>query len=337
MRIRHALLPRVFPRLFPRIPAVFASRHFRSRRMGPTVLCLLASAWALGFAVVVAAQPPSARNRQAPPAPDVYLATLTTENGAPTLGTPMNITDRPGYDNQPVFPADGASVLFTSVRDGAQADIYRYEIASRRTTRVTNTAPESEYSATAIDGGRAISVVRVERDSAQRLWRFPLDGAAPSVILERVKPVGYHAWADDHTLALFVLGTPNTLQLADTRTGAADTIATGIGRSLHRIPGTTRISFARKLARAEWWIEALDVSTRKAARLVRLPDGVEDYAWLPRGSIICGQGSTLLWWSGASGDGWRSIADLSGAGIRGITRIAVSAAGDRIAFVAEGK
>jgi len=249
----------------------------------------------------------------------------------------LNITDRSGYDNQPSFSNDEQGVYFTSVRDDGQADIYRYEIGSRRTTRVTASAPESEYSATPIENGRAISVVRVERDSTQRLWRFPLDGSAPSVILERIRPVGYHAWADDHTVALFVLGSPNSLQLADTRTGSADTIATGIGRSLHRIPGTNRISFVRKVSAAEWWIESLDPVTRAATRLVQLPEGVEDYAWFPDGSIVCGRGSRLLWWSGKPGVDWQEIADLSSAGVHGITRLAVSPHGGRLALVADGK
>ena len=253
-----------------------------------------------------------------------------------TIGGPLNITDRPGYDNQPSFSKDGKRIYFTSVREDAQADIYRYDIATKQTTRVTKTAPESEYSATEIDDGRAISVVRVERDSTQRLWRFPLNGSAPSVILERVKPVGYHAWADDHTLALFVLGSPNSLQVADTRTGSADTIATGLGRSLHRIPGTNRISFVRKVSATEWWIESLDPATRALERLVRLPESVEDYAWFPDGSIVCARGSRLLWWSNNAAD-WREIADLSSAGVRGITRLAVSARGDRLALVADGK
>ena len=249
----------------------------------------------------------------------------------------MNITDRPGYDNQPAFTWDQKGIFFTSVREDAQADIYRYDIATKRTTRVTSTAPESEYSATAMDSGRAISVVRVERDSAQRLWRFPLDGGTPTVILERVRPVGYHAWADAHTLALFVLGLPNTLQVADTRTGTADTIASGIGRSLHRIPASRKISFVRKLSPAEWWIESLDAGSRATTRLVRLPEGVEDYAWLPGGSIVCGRESRLLWWSGKAGDEWRVIADLAPAGVRGITSLAVSASADRNAFVADGR
>jgi hypothetical protein len=249
----------------------------------------------------------------------------------------MNITDRPGYDNQPSFTENQRGVFFTSVRDDAQADIYRYDLGTKHTTRVTTTAPESEYSATPIDGGSAISVVRVERDSAQRLWRFPLDGGVPTVILERVRPVGYYAWADDHTLALFVLGSPNTLQLADTRTGKSDTITTNIGRSLHRIPGTHRISFVRKDTVTEWWIESLDPASRQTTRLVRLPDGVEDYAWLPDGSILCGRDSKLLRWSGKAADEWHEIADFASAGVKGITRLATNARGDQIAFVADGR
>jgi len=222
------------------------------------------------------------------------------------------------------------------VRDGAQADIYRYNIAARRAVRVTTTAPESEYSAASIDGGSAISVVRVERDSAQRLWRFPLSGGTPTVILERVRPVGYYAWADDHTIALFILGSPNSLRLADTRTGVADSIASGVGRSLHRVPRARTISFVRKVSGTEWWIETLDPTSRVTKRLVRLPEGVEDYAWLPNSTIVCGRGSTLLWWSGKAGAEWRQIADLRASGVNAITRIAVSPQGNRIAFVAEG-
>ena len=270
------------------------------------------------------------------PPPDVFLAPLDLTRATPTVGTPLNFTDRAGYDNQPSFSSDGASIFFTSVRDAPQADIYRYDIATRRTVRVTATAPESEYSATVIDDGRAIAVVRVERDSTQRLWRFPLNGGAPSVILENVRPVGYHAWADDHTIALFILGTPNSLRLADTRRGTADSIASGIGRSLHRVPGARAISFVRKVSGTEWWIETLDPTSRATKRLVRLPEGVEDYALLPNGTIVCGRGSTLLWWSGHAGAEWREIADLRTSGVHTITRIAVSRQGNRIAFVAEG-
>src|SRR5258705_12870036 len=155
-----------------------------------------------------------------PPDTEIYLAPLSMSGGRLTVGLPVNITSSPGYDNQPSFAPDGRSVLFTSLRGGAQTDIYRYDIAAGRVERVTNT-PESEYSPTESPDGAHISVIRVEADGAQRLWRFTMDGTQPELVLADVKPVGYHAWGDDHTLALFVLGRPATLQIADTRTGKA--------------------------------------------------------------------------------------------------------------------
>src|SRR6185295_11787244 len=101
-------------------------------------------------------------------------------------------------------------------------------------------------SPTVTPDGRHLSVDPVSSDGTQRLWQFTLEGTQPALVLERVKPVGYHAWADDHTLALFVLGEPATLQLADTRTGDAEVLARGIGRSLQRIPGRATISVVER-------------------------------------------------------------------------------------------
>src|SRR5438876_5408877 len=180
-----------------------------------------------------------------PPDTEIFLAMLSLRS-TPAVGRPTNITSSPGYDNQPSFTPDGAAIFFTSNRGGSQTDIFRYDIASGATSRITST-PEGEYSPTVTPDGAHLSVVRVEADGTQRLWRFTLAGAQPELVLERVKPVGYHAWADDHTLALFVLGQPATLQLADTRTGASDILVRGIGRSLQRIPLAGTISFVERV------------------------------------------------------------------------------------------
>jgi dipeptidyl aminopeptidase/acylaminoacyl peptidase len=295
-----------------------------SKRAAACLLALLIGAGTNGHA-----------QRGAPPAdPDVFLVPLSRDGGRLALGRPRNLTEREGYDNQPSWSPDGRLVYFTSVRADAQADIYRIDLASGATTRVTTTAPESEYSATVTPDGRAVSVIRVERDSTQRLWRVPLDGSASTVILERVKPVGYHAWADSQTLALFVLGSPNTLQIADTRTGRADTVTTSIGRSLHRIPGTPRVSFVHKASREEWWLMALDARARVPERLVRMPPGVEDYAWTPDGIAIAGEGSVLKAFDPKRGATWEPVGDLASSGVGQITRLAVSPRGDAIAVVA---
>ena len=201
--------------------------------------------WVRVVAAAVSSAGTAALGSQAPPpGTDIFLASLASHGGRLELGAARNLTARPGYDNQPCFSPNGRVLYYTSIRDDGQADTYRLDLRSVRATRFTET-PESEYSPAVMPGGRELAVVRVERDSTQRLWAFPLrdggrgenSGNQPRLLLERVKPVGYQAWADDHTVLLYVLGSPATLQLADTRTGQARVLASDIGRSLHQVPG----------------------------------------------------------------------------------------------------
>src|SRR5215831_18471340 len=72
-----------------------------------------------------------------PPGTDIFLAPLSVSGTTVTVGAAVNITARPGYDNQPSFTADGNSILFTSTHADGQSDIYRYDLASKRTSQVT--------------------------------------------------------------------------------------------------------------------------------------------------------------------------------------------------------
>jgi dipeptidyl aminopeptidase/acylaminoacyl peptidase len=274
-----------------------------------------------------------------PPDTEIFLAAFTTADGKVTVGQPINITNSPGYDNQPSFTTDGSAVLFTSVRGGgSQTDVYRYDIATRLTVRVTST-PEGEYSPTVMPDGHHISVIRVEADGTQRLWRFTSDGRDPELILKDIKPVGYHAWADDHTLALFVLGQPATLQLADTRTGTSEILARDIGRSLQPIPGRRTISVVLRETPAgsgapTLSIRELDPRTHRITPLIDAVAGAPeaDCAWTPDGLLLMAKDDVLFGWR--RGDsGWTRVADLGVLGLHGVTRLAVSPRGDRLAVV----
>ena len=291
----------------------------------------------------------------APPGTEVYLAALTVRGAQVEIGKPTNISNSVGYDNQPSFTPDGAAVLFTSVRGGRTpdpangaatgSDIYRYDIAAAKLSQVTDTR-ESEYSPTVTPDGRHISVIRVEGDGTQRLWQFTIDGKDgkdPTLVLRDVKPVGYHAWADPNVAALFVLGLkgqPATLQVADTRTGLARVAATGIGRSIQRIP-RGGISFVARGAASEGQkpvltISELDPATLQTRPLVSAPTGAAeaDTAWTPDGLLLLPFGGQLFGWRRGDRE-MTPVVDLAALGLKAVTRLAISPKGDRIAFVVQ--
>jgi dipeptidyl aminopeptidase/acylaminoacyl peptidase len=290
--------------------------------------------------------PSPAATTQPPPDTDIFVVELKSVAGKLEFSQPVNITHRVGYDNQPSFLPDGQTLLFTSQREGDETDIFRYDFKTGATTQLTHT-PESEYSPTLMPGGKFFSVVRVEADKTQRLWKFPLAGGDAGVlVLENVKPVGYHLWLDARTLALFVLGDakagqPNSLQLVTldkTRPIAIEesTLHVQIGRSLQRVPRTSAsFSFVHKSAPNEWLIKIVDVQAHRTSVVTKTLPGSEDLAWLPGGSILMARDSKLFRFDPAHDQDWKEIADFTAAGLHKITRLALSPKADRLALVAQ--
>ena len=277
-----------------------------------------------------------AAGQQTPSNPEIFLMSLNVRGHEVKVGTPVNITNRPGYDNQPSFTADGRSLYYTSTLPDSQADIFRYDIATRSAERITKTAPESEYSATQMLDSKSFSVIRVEKDSTQRLWSIAPDGNESHVLFAGIKPVGYHAWIDPNHAALFVLGSPNALVLADMRTGKGDTLARDIGRSLVALPHGQGFSFLSRRGQDWMLTEVRMYRTGKVAYITPdaiVPRGMDYIAWIG-GSAIGGTDSKLLVWTPGI-QGWREVADLSSHGVTRITRIAVSRDLKRMAVVAE--
>ncbi len=274
-----------------------------------------------------------------PPSTDIYLTQLVRSQGRLTIGRVRNLTRRLGYDNQPAFSPDNRTLYYTSNRGDGQTDIWSVDLTSYRHSQVTRT-PESEYSAAITPDRRALSVVRVERDSTQRLWRLPLGGGRPCLVIDRARPVGYYAWANDSIVAMFVLGRPATLQLANIDALRVDTVASAIGRSMHRIPASQRISFVDKTDSTQWWIRSLDPATRQHTPLAPLPPAVEDHVWTPRGELITsdGKGTLMVWQPNAAQPNyaiWRAIGGLDSTVAGTVTRLAVSPNGRWLAIVAE--
>ena len=281
---------------------------------------------------------PPAQPAAPPPSTDIYLLPMSAGLASTKTAKPVTVSNVPGYDNQPMFSPDGSRVLFSANHDGKQFDIYAFDRATGRVSQLTRT-PENENSPTFLPQGLGdaggFSVVQTEMDKTQRLYRFDAQGRNPQLILSDIKPVGYHAWIDTDRLGLFVLGQPNSLQLASVKTGKGEVVASGIGRSLHRIPGTRAISFVHREPSGEFWVKQIDVDSKKIDPLTKVVEGnnERDMAWMPDGKTILMSGGTKIysWTRGASG--WTEVFDAAAHNLGAVTRLAVSPQGDAIAIV----
>ena len=272
------------------------------------------------------------------PSTDIYLIPLKGGLASMKAAKPTPVSAAPGYDNQPHFSADGNRILFAANHDGKQTDVFMFNRENGRVAQLTNT-PENENSPTYLPAGigesGGFSIVRSEMDKTQRLWRFNAAGRDPQLILTDIKPVGYHAWVDADRLALFVLGEPNSLQLASVKTGKGEVAANGIGRSLHRIPNTRMVSFVHREPSGEYWIKQIDMDSKKIDPLTKVVEGAtdRDMAWMPDGKTILMSGGTKVFSWTRGGSSWTEVFDAAPHSLGAVSRIAVSPKGDAIAIV----
>ena len=262
------------------------------------------------------------------PGTDVVMASLEASGDTLRMGSPRPVTTRPGYDNQPAFLRDGGGLVWTAIH-GGQADVYRQSGDGGEPRRVTAT-PKSEFSPTPRPGG-ARTVVRVEADGRQRLWRYRPDGTPDAPVLPDADSVGYHAWLDSSRVALFVLGSPPTLRVANVETGTDTVVARRIGRSLQPVPGQSAVSFVRVGPDSSVTLHRLDGDSLTTRRLTTAPTDNPngDHAWTPDGHLLLPAADSLLSWRRGR-DRWWAVAALD---TMDASRLAVSPSGDRLAMV----
>lgn len=166
------------------------------------------------------------------PNTDIWLVDITSfEDGNILFSNPVNITNQIGYDNQPSFSPDGSSIFYTSMRDGKQTDICKYELKTKSTSQFTKTAT-SEYSPNVTPDGKNVSVVMVEPDSTQRLWKFSMNGGKPSVFVKEVDSIGYYCWFYGKRAAVYLLTEPASLQLISKDAPKPKHVDNNVGRCL---------------------------------------------------------------------------------------------------------
>ena len=271
----------------------------------------------------------------APVGSEIILFDLKIKKDKIVLSNPKNITNHPGYDNQPSFHPDLPFIYFSSFNDEQRSDIKRYNMKDGTTINITTTN-EREYSPTVTPDKQFLSCIIQRDNAAQDLGKYPIDGGEPALIIDNLI-VGYHVWIDNSHLALFVLGgegKPNNLHFVRLPTKADTVLATDIGRSLHKVPNERAFSFIQRREK-ENKIMKYNIATGSVSEIGTTMNQREDIAWASDGKIITSDGTKLFFMnSKKQGSQWMPVEVAAGADLlKSITRIAVSPKGDKLAIV----
>jgi Tol biopolymer transport system component len=248
----------------------------------------------------------------------------------------IKINETPTYINQPAFSLDGKSLFFTleQGKDAAvQTDIGRYHIADKKQDLLTKTAL-SEYSPTLLPDGSGVSVVVVEADQTQRLWKVDWQGNT-SLLKADPKGVGYHAWGPNQDLLLFILGDKednHTVRYLD-KNGKLTTLATGVGRALSWQPRTQR-GFYTQTKQDQLYLTSYDVKTGTATATEQtLPAGGQDLVWWSEDTLLVSAGTKIYQWQASGKQGWTLWLDLSKDCGTEVSRFALNKERNQLAFV----
>ncbi len=275
---------------------------------------------------------------QLPPSNVYVFNWKLTAEGKFELSQPRYLTafNAKGYNNQPFFVSSSELYMAVQPAGQGQPDLYAFNLDRRVKTRVTRTE-DGEYSPRLMPDGRYFSAVRQEaigKDTFLRLWQFPLDRLTDGQpVFKNLLGMGYYCWLDSRQVALFKVGTPNELVIAQLGSESELKIAENIGRCLQRMPDGSLAFVQQELAGNV----VMTYQPRQAGTspkfLVECMEGSEDFAVLPDGSLLCGQGGKLFRFDPATDTGWQEVADLRPYQIRNLSRLAVTT--DKIALVSE--
>ncbi|HEX3068331.1 MAG TPA: DUF4440 domain-containing protein, partial [Thermoanaerobaculia bacterium] len=272
---------------------------------------------------------------------EVWVGSLDMPGGRLTISNLVNISNHPGYDNQPAFFADGSRLVFTSQiaeldDTGHAVQAVIYDLASGSATPMKGALG---FSPTPAVDGKSLMMLR-EGHVVLR------DSSGHETALTETKDAGYYARFDDRTWVLFMNDKQRRIVIYDATTKALDTMAIGANTAPIRVPGKRAVTFvasepfpapegeAAKNVTRKLVLRQLDLNDRHVTTLAAIPFPTSgSHVWTSRGTLLIASGHTIYEWNPAHPNDWPKVAEFDNPELQGLTRIALSPRGDRIALV----
>jgi hypothetical protein len=258
---------------------------------------------------------------------EVWVGALDLSDGFAVSGL-RNISNHPGYDNQPAFLPDGESLLFSSEAEslsetGLGVHAVRYDL---RTNRATPLPLARGFSPTPAENGWIMTL----REGDVRLHD---SSGKPLRTLTKSKGAGYFTRFEDGAWVLFMNDKDRRIVLYDAGTAALETMATGAITAPYRVPGERAVTFVVQ-EKETLTLHRLDVDAKRVTLLATIPFPTGGHhTWTPDGTLFIASGGTIYEWDPKHPEAWLAVHHFDEPGLQGITRIALSPKADRIAIV----
>jgi|SRR5436190_12660799 hypothetical protein len=273
---------------------------------------------------------------------EIYLFDMKMDKGQIILSNGINITKHKGYDNQPFFHPSQSLIYYTSSDDSTtidSSDIKIYNYQTKQNTRFTNT-PDREYSPTVTPDEKFISCILQRRNGAQDLVKYPIEGGKPKVLINHLK-VGYHTWASDNSLFLFVLDDSIhfSLHYYHLANDVDTVVAENIGRGLNKIPGQNAMSFVQKISDTLSVLKKFNLGSGAVSNIIYTIKGKDQLTWLQNNVVLMSDGKQIFFYkedpyTEFKDKKWKAV-NITGNGLKlkSITRLATNSENTKLAVV----
>jgi len=271
---------------------------------------------------------------------EVWVGSLDMSGGRFAVSNLVNISKHPGYDNQPAFFPDGKLVFTSQIalldETGHAVQAVIHDFANGTSTPVPGALGFSPTPA-------ADGALMLLRDGHVVLH----DASGKESQLTETKDAGYFARFDEQTWALYMNDKQRRIVIYDPKTKALDTMALGSMSAPFHIPGKRAVSFvavepfpmpegeaAKTAPPRKFALRQLNLDDRQITTLATVPFRTSgSHVWTSRGTLLIASGHTIYEWNPAKPDDWPIAATFDDPELQGLTRIAISPRGDRIALV----
>ena len=132
---------------------------------------------------------------------------------------------------------------------------------------------------------------------------------------------------------MFILGQPTTAVIANAEKVNDKIITSNISRTIKLIPDSNNFAFERTKETGTKIIYQLDASSKEFPKVIEKLEGTSDWVITQNGTSITIRDTKLYMYNSKRHSTWQELSDLGSMACKGITRMAVSQANDKLATV----